>query len=216
MNRLCGMITGWTVAAAVAVIVSSGCQRGTRAINTARPTAEESFKIILETFRQGIETGAGGVMPGLVTLEDGGGYTAVSLNNKVSHELFPPGKEGEPFRARITVATRSRLSMVRSGTGKNNRDEDASTRDDSGGDALTTDPDSEILDPELVGSSGSARGSRRGLRGSSDIPISRPPEEATNNYELEYRNGRWELVSEIDPQNKPVKNAFEFALKTQY
>ncbi|MEX2315836.1 MAG: hypothetical protein WD669_01700 [Pirellulales bacterium] len=219
MKRLCGLNIGWTIAAIVAAIASAGCQKSAPVVAAARPTAEESYRFILDTFRRGIETGSGGVMPGLVTRQNGGGYTAVSVNNKVSDELIPPTKAGEPYRAKITVTSRSRYSRVPAGAdGKTGRDDEAGAGDDFGatGDAAITDPTIDILEPGLIGSPGSARGGRRGPRGTTDVPLTRPAEEEVRVYELVYRNDRWELITEIDQKNdQAVQRAFEHALGTQ-
>jgi hypothetical protein len=46
--------------------------------------------------------------------------------------------------------------------------------------------------------------------------VARRPEEETRKYELDYVDGRWKLVTELNPDTESsIQNAFKNALDTQ-
>ena len=92
----------------------------------AKPGPEESFELILETFRRGVE----GVKIGFVAQREGG-HSMMSGDNKVSHELIPPKKEGEPYKAIITVQSQSSYSLQRTTTTDEPRGENKSSGQDA-------------------------------------------------------------------------------------
>jgi hypothetical protein len=180
----------------------------------AKPGPEESFDLILETFRRGVE----GVKVGFVARREGG-HSLMSGNNKVSHELIPPKTEGDPYKAIITVQSESSYSLKRT-TPTDSRDDNKSGNQDSqSGIAGEDDPVGiDILDSDLVGKPADTGPTSRPAPANVDTTTiaRRPPSAAKKSYELRYENGRWTLVSKLDPDTEQgIANAFAYALNTQ-
>jgi hypothetical protein len=216
MIRFLGLFELCVLSAIGATLTCAGCQRGgDTAEKTAPPTPEESFDLILTTFRRGVETGAGGVMAGGVSHKDGG-YSAITINNTVTHELIPPAKQGDDYRATITVTSRSRYSIKRGSPGADeaSREDEAKNKAAASGDALA-EPGAE-MDPGAMTTAGSTTPTRGGFRDTkAEAPIGRPDEDVRT-YDLVHRGGRWELLTKIDEKNDPAaKMAFERALGMQ-
>lgn len=211
-----------TIAATVlaAAICCSGCydKAGTQGGTVARkkPTPEESFQLIFETFRRGIETGANGVSGGFVST-DASRRTRLTVDNTVSQELIPPTTADEPFRAKITVVSRSAYSLTRNEVEEvEGEGEEAKVGEQENSTELgTTEPTAEvnILDPELISVPKVNPGER-----DEDFndPVSRRADEEKRTYELVYQDGRWRLLTKLDEETeKAVQSAFEKALRTQ-
>jgi hypothetical protein len=182
---------------------------------TAKPDAEESFELILETFRRGVE----GVRIGFVARREGG-HSMMSGDNKVSHELIRPGKEGDPYKAIITVQSQSSYSLQRTtGIDDSREDNKSGSQDSQSGIGGADDPVSiDILDSDLVGKPADAGPTSRPAQAIGDTTTiaRRPPTAVKKSYELQYENGRWALMSELDPETEQgIKNAFDHAFKTQ-
>ena len=181
--------------------------------STAKPGPEESFELILETFRRGVE----GVKIGFVARREGG-HSMMSGDNKVSHELIPPKKEGEPYKAIITVQSQSSYSLQRTTTTDEPRGDNKSSGQDAQSGIGGADGTVDILDSNLVGTPTDAAPTPRSAPVNADsTTVARRPQTAVKkSYELQYENGRWALMSKLDPETEQgIENAFEHALKTQ-
>jgi hypothetical protein len=178
----------------------------------AKPAPERSFDIIMESFRHSMEdTRIGFVM------YDKGGHSMLVGHRKVSEELIRPTKEGEPYKAIITVTSESRYSMSRAqgepeGEEKkpeseaNHLKSDEGTADESG---------VEVLDPNLVAKPGD-NGQRNTALDPAKSTVSRRPDVDTRKYELIYEDGRWTLVTKLDLKTEQsIQHAFDVALRTQ-
>ena len=195
----------------------SGCTKETgqtaKSAKSSKPGPEESFEFIVETFRRGVED----VPIGFVVRQEHG-HSMMVGKNEVNHELIRPQKEGEPYKGIITVDSQSSYSIKRSGSSDENDAKDNGDNDVAQAADLATDPGGlEILDPELVNSSPSNGGARASSAGSTEPIVRRQADDwPVRKYELEYRNGRWELVTRLDPETEQsIENAFKKALKTQ-
>jgi hypothetical protein len=181
---------------------------------SANPGPEESFELILETFRRGIE----GVKVGFVARREGG-HSMMSGDNKVSHKLIPPTKEGDPYKAIITVESKSSYSLQRTTPAETDRENNKPGNQDSQSGIAGDDPVGiDILDSDLVGKPADAASSTRPSQPVADTTTvaRRPQSPVTKSYELQYENGRWALMSELDPETEQgIKNAFDHAFKTQ-
>ena len=175
-----------------------------------KPGPEESFEAIVETFRRGVED----IPIGFVVRQESG-HSMMTGKNEVSHELIPPAEEGDPYKAIITVNSHSSYSIQRSNTP---RDTDADEAGNSGSQSSVLGEDSglEILDPELVGVPGASGSTRRAPQASTDKMVDRRANEVVRTYDLVYEQGRWSLVTKLDPETEQsIQNAFDQALKTQ-
>jgi hypothetical protein len=175
---------------------------------------EESFKLIVETFRRGVED----IQIGFVMRQEGG-HSMMTGRNKVSHELIPPTKDGEPYKATITVTSQSRYSIQRTNVPVESDHKDDVKDQTTSADPLNETDDTsglEILDPDLVGASGSSSQARRSSAGSTERLVDSRPDQGERKYELVYEKGRWNLVTKLDSETEQsIENAFVQALKTQ-
>jgi len=194
--------------ALIALLTSWGCDDSATSGGGQAPISpEESFRSIVATIRRGIET-SGGALAGGVPHRDGG-FTTIAVSNKVVDKYIAPANETELPRGTITIESESHVTIQRAPAGEGRTEQPADNADtnDAG---LTVD----VSDP--VAMAQSRNSSRRAARSSSDAPIARP-NKATMSYELVHREGRWELVTEIDKEkNRAAHEAFDYALKTQF
>jgi hypothetical protein len=201
--------------------VIAGCQdKQTVGLRSPNPRAigklgpEESFELIVETFRRGVED----VQIGFRMPREGG-HSMMVGKNEVSHVLIRPAKEGEPYKGIIKVDSESRYSIKKSTeqdeeseSEKDSEEEDAPSRLNAAGEPSGT----EILDTELVGTVGASEKISRPKLPAGNSVVSRQKDQMEREYELLYQNGRWELVTKLDPETEQsIDNAFKHALQTQ-
>lgn len=211
--------------AAVLIVVASavGCQEKSGNVGQPATTAQagqigpkESFQMIVETFRRGVED----VEVGFVVRDDAGGHSMLTGRNEVTHQLIPPTKKGDPYKGVITVESQSRYSMQRS-TEETEANGDEQAGNESGNSQALSEDDFgvEILDPDLVSAPGARGQSRRASPGKGEkngVTVARKENENVRTYELVYENGRWKLVTSLDPKTeKSIQFAFEQALESQ-
>jgi hypothetical protein len=203
-----------------AALLAAGCGRsssdGTGAPVAAKPAPEQSFDLIMATFKRRIEDAPSGFVA-----PQAGGHSRMIASNEVTSKVLPPAKDGEPYRAEVTVASRSRYSLQRS----IDESEDTSKKKDerkeqrSNADSLENPGNVgkgvDILDPGLVSPSGEGP-NRRGALDPAESVVSRRVDEEKRTFELEYQNGRWALMTKTDPETeRSIQSAFEEALATQ-
>ncbi len=208
------------VAAVMVGATISGCQpdsssgpNGSSAGDAAAvPASEAQFQRVVDMIRKAIDTNASGAPTGFVIRDQDGGRTTLSVRSEVTDELIKPSKEGEPYRGTITVAYYSSYSMRKpngeSGDNKSNGQHDQ--QDTSG---LDSDGDVEVLDQNLMAA---ATKTDNPSPIQSDEMVARRTDEDVRTYELEYRNGRWALTTELDPETEQsIQYAFDHALAAQ-
>jgi hypothetical protein len=182
---------------------------------SANPTPEESFELIAETFRRGIEARAIGFR--LPTRE--GGHSMMAGSNEVTHELIRPVKEGEPYKGIITVVSKSQYSIQRSADRQeeSNKEKEANRQEaESPLDGAGNPNGVGILDPSLVSTSSTNSSPSRADSTAGENAVTRRSNESDRKYELIYKDGRWSLVTELDPETEQsIQYAFDHALKTQ-
>lgn len=192
-------------------VVALGCKEtstpGTSAQAVPIPTPEERFESIVETLKLKVENGDLNAMNAVADFNAPVGTPVTDAKVRVSHELTPPSAEGEPYRGVVSLTTKSTVTVVL---------------------PQPTDEESEAADAK--------RKARReelesNLEGVPDLdmlvapsanrvtttPIHEiSPDESTSSFELEYRDGLWHLISELDRENEPFYAvAIEYALKRQ-
>jgi hypothetical protein len=181
---------------------------------SANPTPEEKFNIIVETFRRGVENSN---IYFRVPRE--GGHSMLAGHNEVSHELIKPTKEGETYRGIITVTSQSHYSIQRSA----DRPEEASRKEqprnqnsESGLGDLNPKDGIDILESDLAGPASGTGPNPEPSAANSDSMVARRENQSDRKYELEYKDGRWTLLTELDPDTEQgIKYAFDYALETQ-
>ena len=200
------------IGTAVMAVGLVGCNDATNgSYSMGKPTPEESFELIVATFRRGVED----IPVGFVVRREGG-HSMMSGRKEVSHQLIPPSKGGDPYRGTITVDSEWKYSVQQSEKPEEPEREEESDQQDSQLDGAGNENGLEILDRDLVGSSGSESQSRAPSPGTGERRVTRLPDEAVRTYELHYQNGRWALVTELDPETEQsIERAFKKALDTQ-
>jgi hypothetical protein len=215
MNRF--NISVALVVALLALIPAIGCQKKSADTNAAKvavppapPTPEESFATIVETFRRGVEE----VPIGFFVQDSSGSQTMMTGKNTVAHKLVPPQKEGDPLKAEIKVTSSTQYTLQRS---TEQSEADKTDQPDDTGDS-SNEADVEIFDSS-VASAPNAASKPRATPGKLDAKsgsVLRQPNTFERTYELVYENGRWKLLTELDPKTEEsIKLAFDRALGTQ-
>lgn len=179
----------------------------------AKPGPEESFSYILDTFRRRIEeTPVGFVMT------DPSGRSTMTGTNKVSaHDVIKPAKDGDPYKATITVESQSNYSIRRTKDSGEDKAREKNAKADSLGNEADKQNGVESFDPSVAGGPPAAEPSKPAASSHGvDETVTRRPDVERRTYELLYKSGRWELVTELNKETEQsIQNAFKSALETQ-
>jgi hypothetical protein len=204
---------------AAVILFATGCGQspsGSTTATVAPPTPEESFDIIMAEFKRHVED----TPSGFVT-EKGGERSRLLASNKVSSEVIPPANEGDPYRAEVTVVSEARYSLQRKveepDESSNDNERDKKSNSDLSDGSTDNGLDMNMLDSGLVKSpgTGSDQGARESKNAGESI-ITRREEKDKKTFELEYKDGRWQLLTTPDPDTeRAIKFAFDKALATQ-
>ena len=132
---------------------------------TAKLSPEESFRLIVDTFRRRV---------GFVVSE-GGNRSMMLGSYKVTDKLERPASESEPYKGVITVTSQSKYSMRRSPTGEDGDPDSGSDKN-----AAARDSDSS--------SKGGGENSASIAKATqpTDDTVARRPDEQVRNYDLVY------------------------------
>ena len=208
---------------AVSAILSSGtgCQKQVEGVSSAapaarlaKPTPEDNFALVVEDFRRGVQD-----IPIGFVLQEEGGHSMMTGRNKVTHELIPPAKDGDPYKAVITVVSESNYSIQRvQGEGNENAQQDEEASDEGSNDPLSADESdgAEVFDSDLVSTPKDTPKNRRSPQSAGGKTVARQADSEERKYELVYKDGKWELVTELDLKTeKSIQNAFDHALSMQ-
>jgi hypothetical protein len=136
--------------------------------------------------------------------------------NQVTYEMLPPKKDGDPLKAVIRVTSQSQYSMQRSTeSGATDSSNDAAEQPANG---QSAEGDAQIFDPSVASTprQGAKSAPPANTTDGKAVVVARADDKDERSYELVYENGRWKLVSELDPNTEGlIKFAFERALATQ-
>lgn len=199
-----------TVLSCSAACISCDRSESSRKVASAKPAAEESFDFIMETFRRRMEDTPIGFI-----VSDGTGRSTLTGTNKVSYELIRPATPSDPYKAVVTVVSRSNYSIKR--TKENSQDDarDKNSKDDSsskpGDEAKSEFISANSVSPAPADAAKSTPGAAP-----SDELVARRPDEEERKYELLYKDGRWVLTTELNKETEQsIQNAFNSALAVQ-
>jgi hypothetical protein len=172
-----------------------------------KPTPEDTLSFVMETFRRRVEETPIGFV-----IADSNGRSTMTGTNKVSYEIIRPADGGDKLKAIVTVTSQSRYSIKRSKESEEKPEEQAANK--SSLDSAEDEQNGvESFDPS-VASKQSADTSLS--TGRSEDVVARRPEEETRKYELDYVDGRWTLVTQLNPETESsIQNAFKNALDVQ-
>lgn len=172
-----------------------------------KPAAEESFDLIMTTFRRRMEETPLGFV-----VKDRGGHSTFTGKNKVTDELIRPANPNEPYRAVITVASESRYSITR--TKESTQDENRERNPNNGDSAKPG--DETRVETSDGGQAGKNAEAPKDTTHTTDDVVARRPEEEVHKYELLYKDGRWMLITKLDQKTElSIQNAFDSALAVQ-
>ena len=183
-----------------------------RAAVNSKPSPEESFETIMEMFHRRMEeTPIGFVVSGESK------RSTLTGKNEVSHEMIKPANPGDPYKAVVTVRSKSQYWVARTkeddDSDREKAAKDAAARNDKAATESSEDK-SKSIDPAVSVPGDSTRSHLSPIAGDrTALPSS---DDDTRKYELVYVNGRWKLVTELNPETEQsVQNAFNNALDTQ-
>jgi hypothetical protein len=224
MSNICKPIScvTWGVLATILAggLLTAGCSRspggGAASPVVEKPKPEESFDLIVDTVKRRIQD----TPSGFVVKQSDGGSSRLMASNTVTSEIFPPAKEGDPYRGEITIASESRYSLQRptEEPDESNKKRDAERKDHKSGSDSLNNPGGagsgvDILEPGLVASPGNGN---QGTRVSADSGPIRAKDSVKKVFKLEYKDGRWKLLTPPDPQfERAIELAFQEALESQ-
>ncbi|TWT73499.1 hypothetical protein Pla123a_38350 [Posidoniimonas polymericola] len=197
-----------TLLTAIAVAVLSGCETESKPpapVEPPRPEAEVKFDHIYDDIDR------------IVGTEDSSAHDpgpAGGANTEWSHgverKLVKPTSEDENYRGTITITRRYTVTMF---THNRDRDkEDEKSQDDRGRDAADSGDGS---DNEFEIQFGQPM-TDKAAPISSSSPIKTRDGEDVKDFELEYIDGSWRLLTKPDPETESaIQAAFEYALRRQ-
>lgn len=173
----------------------------------------ESFEEIVKVFENGMELPGSNLSD--VFRQDTGASSRIQVHNTVTSELIPPASADEPYRGTITVSSQSVYSMRRAVEDKD-ESEDDDYQQAAGSNAFGTESSNTEFQSFDQGLIANAPKDEKKAESSETPIVQRRPEKDDRTYELLYRDGRWELITKLDPKTeRSVANAFDRALRHQ-
>jgi hypothetical protein len=184
---------------------------GTAAKKHGKPGPEESFQVIMDTFRRRMEETPVGFV-----VNNPNGRSTMTGTNKVSYEVSAPKSADEKYKAVVTVKSQSRYSVKVS----TEAPDDAGHEKGPKNDRLLPDKEkdqkgSESFEPNFAkGASETSKSNSSSTHVTEQVMPHEDVEE--HKYDLLYQDGKWILVTELNQETEQaVQNAFKTALETQ-
>ena len=226
MNFRRSAVISTVLGACMVGLTCAGCQSETSSTQggaAARPGPKESFDGIVQFVRRQLETGTSEIPSGFV-MEKHGRRSQFVIRNDVTSELIPPSKEGEAYRATITVTSKSTYSLRRTEESERTDGDNGKRGSDEGYESgsLLGDSDADssgfaVFDNDLV-SPAPKSGAKDKDAAAEDATtvVTRQVDEDESKFDFAYENGKWVLKTEPDPETeRSIKAAFERALRMQ-
>ncbi|HVT26805.1 MAG TPA: hypothetical protein VHE81_02195 [Lacipirellulaceae bacterium] len=198
--------------------ICAGCNRHAADAThtpTAKPTPEERFKRVVESFRRRVEEPQIGFV-----VSAGDTRSTMFGTNKVTYKLTPPTAGDDHYKAVITVVRESHYSLRQTKSSADSVDHDQNSRNQ--GTSLLDDPSEkkgiDILGSDLAGSKAHSDNSQSTPTSpdSSEEVVRRQPDREERNFQLVYNDDRWVLLTKTDPKTeKSIQFAFDEALASQ-
>jgi hypothetical protein len=202
-----------------AFALCAGCNRNAASASRtqiAKPTPEERFQHVLESFRRRVQDSQIGFV-----VTDGTSRSTMVGHNEVTSKLIPPATAGDHYKAVITVHRESRYSYrhTASPTDQSEHDQNAKSQGTSLLDGPNAKKGISILEPDLAGkprSDNSESAANPQTQQSAEDIVARQPDKEDRNFDLVYENDRWVLVTKTDPKTEQsIQFAFDEALANQ-
>ena len=193
------------------VILTIGCDQGSNDVEVEMPVKkvanpEEQFDKFIAELKKLVESRSSysSIVPSLGAA-DASATTSLSWSARVGHQLIPP-KDGKPYRAMVTVFRNTEVTVVVPPKSKEQIQNEKSEE------AKEFDLAKQHM-PELVDATGVADNPASKI---AKPTIESIPDKDVTNYELEYQNEEWILLTPIDKIKYPfTSSAFEMALRLQ-
>lgn len=175
-------------------------------------TPKESFFEIVRLVRSRVETG--GNNPGRFVMESGGRRSQFVVRNDVESEIIPPESPDDPWRATITINSRSTYSLREM---ESDDDRDAQREAEQEQDEFSLDETGEsgidALDDNLITTGPQQRPARSD---EPEVSVSRQETDDIRTFEFVYEDGRWVQQTETDPETeRALQGSFDRALELQ-
>lgn len=181
----------------LAFVVVTGCEPEAEERVAEPPrkrTPEERFESIVETLKYGLENQSLSAQSVAVDGAPGLGDPVAAARIRVEHELIRPTNEGDPFRAKVTFVSESKVTVVIAPPSA--QDKADAKKDD--GSALA---DVEIDGLDIDALKTPSQNTIAEKLGSS--PIKELESQDKRVFELEFKEGRWVLLDQPDPDVEP-------------
>jgi hypothetical protein len=195
-------------------VLVAGCNRHVESDQPpAKPTAEQRFERILESFRRSVED-----QPVSYVVADGDSRSTMFGTYTVSAKLIPPGPAGEPYKATIKVTSESHYSLRRSKSAEDaEKEQKAKNKSTSALDDPAQKNALDILEPDLAGANRAPKSpTLSSPKQADEETVTRRPTIEVREYELTYDGDRWQLVTKPDPKTEQsIQFAFDQALDRQ-
>ena len=137
----------------------------------------------------------------LMTRGDDPNGPVAQWKTSVTHQVLPPTADGAPRRAKLRITTTSTVTMV---LPRKSKDDDEQEEEDAESSERANESQNDQRTPN-----------KPGLM-VADSPIKKLPSEQVSDYEFEFRDGRWVLLTEIDREKEPFTAVtMDYALNRQ-
>ncbi|TWT46648.1 hypothetical protein [Botrimarina hoheduenensis] len=213
-----GLFTSWQLGSlslmSLLLLLAPGCDRGSGSAVAppppAEPTAEDRYANFLESLKRWVESDDIRSAVALTDLEVDPGTPVTSWRSSVEHRLIKPKNPGDEYRAEVAIRTKSSVTMVIPPSEEVESDPDQRNAErDNAENELALDLPKELRALQQ-------RPSASDLDRLRSSPIVEREKERVSRYELAYRDNRWVLITELDPDSQPFNaGAIEYALNQQ-
>ncbi len=174
------------------------------------PSPEERFDRIVGALEDKLNDSAFGTADAVSDYNAPAGTPITAAKVEVKHTLTPPDGEGGVHHAQLCFITKAKVTVTLPTKSDEEDDEEPAPRRRKGEEESLVEG-LPSMDSLIVPSREEAA-SRLGSSGVHEID----PGDIERCFELEFREGQWVLVSEVDRENEPFNAlAIEYALKKQ-
>ncbi|WP_146444194.1 hypothetical protein [Botrimarina colliarenosi] len=174
------------------------------------PTPEERFAMIVGALEEQLEDSSFGTAEAIADYNSPPGTPITDATVKVEHELTPPEGDDGVYRAQLCIITDATVTITLPTPSQEEKD----AAKDQRADANHSNPDIAGM-PSIDALKVPSIEGLNGRVGSSSVHEI-DPGVTQRCFDLEFRDNRWVLLTELDRENEPFNAlAIEYALKKQ-
>ena len=175
------------------------------------PTPEERFDRIVGALEEKLNDSAFGTADAVTDYNAPAGTPITDAKVEIKHTLTPPTGEGGVHHAQLCLITKAKVTVTLPTKSDEDDEKEESSPRRNPADEKRLGEGLPSMDSLIVPSREEAA-NRLGSSGVHEID----PGVTQRCFELEFRDGKWVLVSEVDQENEPFNAlAIEYALKKQ-